>query len=423
MARANTSSASSSETEAPAPATAPAPSRPKSPKRSPPPRASYTQHGRLHEGVFAINKPTGITSAQVLRNLQTHFNPSSLFAPLIASEVARLDRESRNQRKKRSSFKTKLANQVKLGHGGTLDPLATGVLIVGVGKGTKELHRFSTECTKSYECVVLFGAATDTYDVEGKVVGRRAYEHVTRELVESKLDKFRGRIMQTPPIYSAISVRGKRLYEYAREGQQMPAEVTDREMEVVSLEVVEWMEGGTHGYKWPEVEAPVEDKVVAERLLGLRKEETGSSGGTHENGSQPELKRKRSNGSDDAAKEPPEHKKSKDGSDEPMMSGALQPEAVGQDKPPPVETTHTHASPPAARIRMTVTSGFYVRSFCHDLGATVGSLAMMSELVRLQQAEFSLDKGVLEFSDLEKGEEHWGPKVEALLRDWNSKHR
>ena len=76
--------------------------------------------------------------------------------------------------------------KVKLGHGGTLDPLATGVLIVGAGRGTKCLSRF-LECTKSYECVVLFGAATDSYDAVGKVVSRSEYAHVTRELVEENL--------------------------------------------------------------------------------------------------------------------------------------------------------------------------------------------------------------------------------------------
>ena len=71
-----------------------------------------------------------------------------------------------------------------MGHGGTLDPMATGVLILGVGNGTKALGSF-LECTKSYETVVLFGAATDSYDSEGKIVARAAYDHVTREAVEA----------------------------------------------------------------------------------------------------------------------------------------------------------------------------------------------------------------------------------------------
>ncbi|KAK3062176.1 pseudouridine synthase pus4, partial [Teratosphaeriaceae sp. CCFEE 6253] len=141
-----------------------------------------------------------------------------------------------------------------MGHGGTLDPLATGVLILGVGAGTKALGSFLA-CTKSYEAVVLFGVGTDSYDTEGKVVARGAYAHVTREKVEGALGAFRGEIMQRPPIFSALRVQGKRLYEYAREGKEVPVEIQERPVTVGGVEVVEWMDGGGHGYKWPEREA------------------------------------------------------------------------------------------------------------------------------------------------------------------------
>ena len=107
------------------------------------------------------------------------------------------------------------------------------------------------ECTKSYETVVLFGAETDSYDSVGRVVGRKGYEHVTRGAVEEALGNFRGRIMQRPPVFSALRVRGKRLYEYAREGKEVPVEIQEREVEVEKVEVVEWMEGKTHQYHWP----------------------------------------------------------------------------------------------------------------------------------------------------------------------------
>ena len=104
--------------------------------------------------------------------------------------------------------------KVKLGHGGTLDPLATGVLIVGVGSGTKALNQFLA-CTKTYETVVLFGAATDSYDVTGKVVAKAPFAHLTRTKVEEALAQFKGKIRQRPPIFSALKVKGKPLYEYA----------------------------------------------------------------------------------------------------------------------------------------------------------------------------------------------------------------
>lgn len=167
-------------------------------------------NGKLIEGVFgeleyletrssctnnaAINKPKSLTSAQVVRDLQRFFTTSKLFAPLLSLERAKRDEENIFQRKRRKDKRL----QVKIGHGGTLDPLATGVLIIGVGKGTKQLQRF-LECTKSYEATLLLGAATDTYDVIGRVLSKAPYSHVTKEDVETALKGFRGNIMQKPP--------------------------------------------------------------------------------------------------------------------------------------------------------------------------------------------------------------------------------
>jgi tRNA pseudouridine55 synthase len=176
-----------------------------------------------------------------LRDLQKHFNPSELFAPWIQLEKNNRAREKANQRKRRRDQRI----QVKVGHGGTLDPLATGVLITGIGKGTKSLQDFLV-CTKVYETVVLFGTSTDTYDRVGKVLGRAPFGHVTKDMVEKALDQFRGKFMQLPPLYSALKMDGKPLYEYAREGKEIPRKIERREVEVLELELVEWMEGGTH---------------------------------------------------------------------------------------------------------------------------------------------------------------------------------
>lgn len=357
---------------------------------------------------------------------------------------------------------------MKLGHGGTLDPLATGVLITGVGKGTKCLQRF-LECTKSYECAVLFGAATDSYDCAGKVVGRAPYQHVTKEKVEGALEKFRGKIMQRPPIFSALRVQGKRLYEYAREGKEVPVEIQERPVEVVSLELTEWLEGGAHQFHWPEEEAPTEEKAVAEKLLRIGEQAQavdGKKGGEVQ--SSPDRKRKRDEEEEEEEEEMidrlvtdaslPSKKTRATSADEtapePLMSGALpvsdpptdSPAAASADitkKPTPQPPTNGHSTSPthskgthplpsisadappcpapAARLRMTVTSGFYVRSLCHDLGAAVGSLGLMAALVRTRQGDFELGKNVLEYADLKRGEEVWGPKVKGMLEEWNKK--
>lgn len=379
---------------------------------------------------LAINKPRGITSAQVVRDLQQVFNPSNLFASWIEAEKAGRNKLSPNQRNRRKDKRV----QVKIGHGGTLDPLATGVLIAGVGNGTKELQGFLS-CTKSYETILLFGAATDTYDMEGKILSKAPYAHVTREAVEKALADFRGKTMQRPPLYSALRVQGKRLYEYAREGKAVPTEIAERPVEVQRLEIVEWLEGGTHPHKWPVQEAEKEDKVVAEKVLHLNdamaKAITGSNSpdgankgtyvGTTTN------KRPLDEEDDLVYGERPELKRAK-GNVDLLMSGALQASGGDASKVTKVKAISGSESltsvngPPAVKLCMTVTSGFYVRSLCHDLGKSVGSLGMMSGLVRTRQGDFELSKNVLDYEDLEKDEAVWGPKVEGMLDDWQCRH-
>lgn len=311
---------------------------------------------------------------------------------------------------------------MKIGHGGTLDPLATGVLIAGVGKGTKSLNDF-LGCTKSYETVVLFGAETDTYDRMGKIVRRTPYEHITREAVEKALDQFRGKIMQRPPIFSALRIDGKRLYEYAREGKMPPVEIKSRPVETLELKIVEWYEPGTHEYKWPEAEMTGDEKIIAEKLLDKEAEASLESEGTDQEASS--AKRKTPPAADSPKAEDQEvakkQKVSEDGAAQPAAPESAAPAPATADTPTE-QTDQPRPQPAAVKIHMTVTSGFYVRSLAHDLGKAVGSCALMSELVRSRQAEFDLKpENVLEYKDLEQGEEVWGPKVQRFLEDWESK--
>ncbi|KAL2760629.1 hypothetical protein ACRALDRAFT_1073597 [Sodiomyces alcalophilus JCM 7366] len=390
------------------------------------------------EGVFAINKPIGLSSAQVIRDCQQHFNPSALFAPLVEQEVKKRINEPKGQFKRRSLAKK--AARVKMGHGGTLDPLATGVLILGVGSGTKSLQSF-LDCTKTYETVVLFGADTDSYDRTGRILTRKQYDHITREMVEKELDSFRGKFEQIPPLYSALKMEGKPLYEYAREGKPIPREIVGREVEVKELELLEWYEPGTHNHRWPTEEAETAEKNLAEQVWRVEKQqksgarkmtpeeakEEARAASAHES-----LKRKFDERQDELVRDIPA-KRRKSTKQVALMSGALgqlpaSPATEGKgridvtppsaDSPPP----WTDKGPPAARIRMTVTSGFYVRSFCHDLGVKVGSAAMMAELSRSRQGDFALGENCLEFSDLEQGEKVWAPKVDAMLAAWREKH-
>ena len=124
-------------------------------------------------------------------------------------------------RKLRNKLCRKLGiKKLKVGHAGTLDPLATGVMIVCTGKKTKLIESFQYQ-TKEYIATVKIGETTPSFDLETAVDGVFPVEHITQELVEAKLKDFTGEIEQVPPTYSACKVDGKRAYEFAREGQEV----------------------------------------------------------------------------------------------------------------------------------------------------------------------------------------------------------
>ena len=107
----------------------------------------------------------------------------------------------------------------RIGHGGTLDPMATGVLPVFVGRATRAVEFFE-HARKTYETVLLLGKTTDTQDVTGTVLAEKEVRLSPAD-IEAVLSKFRGEIFQVPPMYSALKVNGKKLYELARKGQEV----------------------------------------------------------------------------------------------------------------------------------------------------------------------------------------------------------
>ena len=108
-----------------------------------------------------------------------------------------------------------IIKEKKVGHGGTLDPFAQGVLIVGTGKDTKELNAISNQ-NKSYEASILLGSLTDTLDIDGKITQKKNVPKFSEDLITNVLNSFIGEYLQTPPMYSAKKIKGKKLYEYAR---------------------------------------------------------------------------------------------------------------------------------------------------------------------------------------------------------------
>lgn len=108
----------------------------------------------------------------------------------------------------------------KVGHAGTLDPLATGVLIICTGRATRDIDRLQAG-RKEYLAVMRLGATTPSFDLEKEIDATYPYEHVTREMILSTLPAFTGHIMQVPPVFSAVKVDGKRAYLHARKGNDV----------------------------------------------------------------------------------------------------------------------------------------------------------------------------------------------------------
>lgn len=128
-----------------------------------------------------------------------------------------------------------ILKEKKVGHTGTLDPMATGVLPIMIGGATRFLD-YLPESDKGYRAVFVLGKTTDTLDITGTVTAENDV-NASKADVESVLTQFKGRIMQTPPMYSAVSVNGKRLYDLARQGIEVERE--KREVEIKSLELAD----------------------------------------------------------------------------------------------------------------------------------------------------------------------------------------
>ena len=151
-------------------------------------------------GIIVVNKPAGCTSHDVVKEVKKIFNE-------------------------------------KVGHTGTLDPMATGVLPLLIGKGTL-CSKYLINHDKTYRVVLELGKKTDTADREGNIIEETAVpdESLDVAFVKTVLKSFEGKQMQTPPMYSAIKVNGKKLYEYARKG--IKVEVKPREIEIYKIELI-----------------------------------------------------------------------------------------------------------------------------------------------------------------------------------------
>lgn len=136
--------------------------------------------------------------------------------------------------KVRRIVQRQVGHKVKVGHAGTLDPLATGLLIICVGKMTKQIDSIQGE-DKEYTGTIRLGATTPSFDLEHPIDIEYPYEHITRKMVDDIVKTMTGEIQQVPPIYSAIKLAGRRAYELAREGEE--AAIAAKNVKVYEFEI------------------------------------------------------------------------------------------------------------------------------------------------------------------------------------------
>lgn len=127
--------------------------------------------------------------------------------------------------------------KLKVGHAGTLDPLATGVMLICTGKATKGIDVLQAG-VKEYVATIKLGETTPSFDLETKVDFRYPFEHINEALLLSVLEDFTGEILQVPPVFSAVKINGKRAYEYARKGEDV--EIRAKQLVIDSLEILDF---------------------------------------------------------------------------------------------------------------------------------------------------------------------------------------
>lgn len=149
--------------------------------------------------IFYIDKKMGVSSYDVIRDIKHKFNIT------------------------------------KIGHAGTLDPFATGLLIIMVGETTK-VSNFLMSDIKEYEATIKLGIGTDSYDLDGNIIERKEVPNITTKDILDVFEKFKGDIKQVPPMYSAIKVNGKKLYELARKNQEI--DLKPRDVHIYNLDLI-----------------------------------------------------------------------------------------------------------------------------------------------------------------------------------------
>ena len=253
----------------------------------------------MANGILIVNKPAGWTSQDVAAKLRGVFH------------------------------------EKRVGHGGTLDPMATGVLPVFIGRATRAVPFFE-HAEKEYEAVLRLGVTTDTQDVTGRVLAKQEV-NITQEQVEAVLPRFRGGIEQIPPMYSAVKVNGQKLYALARKGREIeraPRPVTIYELTLVGAHIVRPLEATGNGHTSVTLRVQASgDAGAAAHIKCATDAASGEETGNAEN---------------------------------------LQPSTIN------------------FQLRIRCSKGTYIRTLCHDIGQALGCGGCMAALTRTRAGAYTL---------------------------------
>lgn len=336
-------------------------------------------------GVFAIEKPSGVSSTQLISDLQYKFTKSKVFAKDLEEMKMKIIENLSTDKSWSKERINKRANKckIKIGHGGTLDPMAKGVLVVGVGSGTKKLLYYLSECNKVYETKALLGISTTTGDAEGEILTKNEFEHINKEMVKEAAEKFVGDIKQTPPIFLALKMNGKPLYDYAREGKPLPFPIKTRDIKISAIKVHE------------------EDLLTTDHEFNTLESQLDENGQPKENllFNNPTL------------------------NDSPLYFSSQYLEKCDKEGlskevgKPRITTKELPSKLPLVHFTCDVGSGTYIRSLISDIGRALESSAYMVELIRAKQSSWILDVNTFKPEDFDLDESIWGDVLQQVLQN------
>ena len=257
--------------------------------------------------------------------------------------------------------------KLKVGHAGTLDPLASGVMIICTGKATKQIDQLQAG-TKEYIATLRLGCTTPSFDAEHPVDATFPTSHITREAVMEALQKFKGSIWQVPPVYSACKVEGRRAFDYVRQGEEVELKAKELVIDEIELLDLHLPEQGVVSPKAEEVLATVRESVDI-KAFGRRKQLL---------------------------------------EDAEMASASLQEQKEASEETIPHFSLLTPHSP-YMTIRVVCSKGTYIRALARDIGQALQSGAYLIGLRRTRVGAYDVDH-CLQVADVEK----WAAEVPII---------